>query len=47
MEAVHADCDALIRPCDALAGVEQAVGLGLRFLRPRGVTVGEIGIEPP
>ena len=46
VEAVAADCDALIRRCDALAGVGQAVERGLRFLRPRRVTVGEIGLEP-
>jgi len=46
IEAVQADCDALIRRCDALAGVGQAVERGLRFLRPRRVVVGEIGVEP-
>lgn len=46
IEAVRADCDALIRRCDALAGVGQAVERGLRFLRPRRVVVGEIGVEP-
>jgi hypothetical protein len=46
VEAVQADCDALIRRCDALAGVGQAVERGLRFLRPRRLVVGEIGVEP-
>jgi hypothetical protein len=46
IEAVQADCDALIRRCDALAGVGQAVERGLRFLRPRRVVVGDIGVEP-
>ncbi len=46
IEAVQADCDALIRRCDALAGVGQAVERGLRFLRPRRVVVGEIGVGP-
>lgn len=46
VEAVEADCDALIRRCDALAGVGQAVERGLRFLRPRRVMVGDIGVEP-
>ncbi len=46
VEAVGADCDSLIRRCDALAGVGQAVERGLRFLRPRRVMVGEIGVEP-
>ena len=46
VEAVLADCDALIRRCDALAGVGQAVERGLRFLRPRRVVIGEIGVEP-
>lgn len=46
VEAVQADCDALIRRCDALAGVGQAVERGLRFIRPRRVVVGEIGVEP-
>ena len=46
VEAVHADCDALIRRCDALASVGQAVERGLRLLRPRRVVVGDIGVEP-
>jgi hypothetical protein len=46
IEAVQADCDALIRRCDALAGIGQAVERGLRFLRPGRVVVGEIGVEP-
>jgi hypothetical protein len=46
VEAVQADCDALIRRCDAMAAVGQAVERGLRFLRPRRVVVGEIGVEP-
>lgn len=46
VEAIQSDCDALIRRCDALAGVGQAVERGLRFLRPRRVTIGEVGVEP-
>ena len=46
VDAVRSDCESLIRRCDALAGVGQAVERGLRFLRPRRVTVGEIGVEP-
>ena len=46
VEAVAADCDALVRRCDALAGVGHAVERGLRFLRPRRILTGEIGLEP-
>jgi hypothetical protein len=46
VEAVQADCDALIRRCDAIAGIGQAVERGLRYLRPRRVSVGELGVEP-
>jgi hypothetical protein len=45
-EAIAADCDALVRRCDALAGVGQALERGIRLLRPRRVTLGEIGVEP-
>ncbi len=46
VDAVRSDCESLIRRCDALAGVGQAVERGLRFLRPRRVTVATIGVEP-
>lgn len=46
VDAVRADIDALIRRCDALAGVGQAVERGVRFLRPRRVSVGPVGVEP-
>ena len=45
-EAIAADCDALVRRCDALAGVGQALERGVRLLRPRRITLGEIGVEP-
>lgn len=45
-DAIASDCDALIRRCDALAGVGQVLERGVRFLRPRRVTVGELGVEP-
>jgi hypothetical protein len=46
VDAVRSDCESLIRRCDVLAGVGQAVERGLRFLRPRRVIVGEVGVEP-
>ncbi len=46
VDAVRADCESLVRRCDALAGVGQAVERGIRFLRPRRLTVGEVGVEP-
>ena len=45
-EAIVEDADALLRRAKMLAGVEQAIEQGLRFLRPRRLTVGEVGYEP-
>ena len=45
-EAIAEDCDALIGRADALAAVGQAVERGARWLRPRRITVGEVGNEP-
>jgi hypothetical protein len=45
-EAVIEDADALLRRASMLAGVGQAIEQGARFLRPRRVTVGEVGYEP-
>ncbi len=45
-EAIIEDADALLRRASMLAGVGQALEHGARFLRPRRVTVGEVGYEP-
>jgi hypothetical protein len=45
-EAIVEDADALLRRANMMAGVEQAIEQGLRFLRPRRLTVGEVGYEP-
>jgi len=45
-EAIIEDADALLRRANMLAGVGQALEHGARFLRPRRVTVGEVGYEP-
>lgn len=45
-EAIVEDADALLRRASMLAGVGQALEHGARFLRPRRVTVGEVGYEP-
>src|SRR6266566_2688337 len=45
-EAIGEDADALLRRASMLAGVGQALEQGVRFLRPRRVSVGDIGYEP-
>lgn len=45
-DAVEEDADALRRRLSPLAAVGQAVGDGVRRLRPRRLTVGELGYEP-
>jgi len=45
-DALDEDTDALARRVSLLAGVGQAIEGGVRQLRPRRVTVGEIGYEP-
>ena len=45
-DAIVEDADALLRRASMLAGVGQALEQGVRFLRPRRVSVGDIGYEP-
>jgi hypothetical protein len=45
-EAISADCAALVRRCDALASFSEVVERGWRYVRPRKLSVGGIGIEP-
>lgn len=45
-EAIDEDCNALARRVSKLAGVGQAIEDGERQLRPRRLTVGEVGYEP-
>jgi hypothetical protein len=45
-EAIVDDADALLRRASLLSGVGQAIEQGVRLLRPRRVTVGEVGYEP-
>ena len=45
-EAIDEDCDALARRVSMLANVSQAIAGGVRQLRPRRLTVGEVGYEP-
>ena len=45
-EAIVEDAGALLRRASMLAGVGQALEQGVRFLRPRRVSVGEVGYEP-
>ena len=45
-EAIDEDCDALARRVSMLANVSQAIAVGVRQLRPRRLTVGEVGYEP-
>jgi hypothetical protein len=44
--AVVEDSDALLRRASMLAEVGQAIEQGVRFLRPRRLTIGEVGYEP-
>lgn len=45
-DAIEEDVDALLRRLSPLAAVGQAVEDGVRYLRPRRLTVGEVGYEP-
>jgi hypothetical protein len=45
-EAIDEDCDALARRLSMLAGVGQAIEEGVRQLRPRRITIGDVGYEP-
>ena len=45
-EAIVEDANALLRRASMLAGIEQALEDGVRFLRPRRLTVGDVGYEP-
>jgi hypothetical protein len=45
-DAVDEDSDALARRASLLAGVGQAIEGGVRQLRPRRITVGDVGYEP-
>ena len=45
-DAIADDCSALIRRCSALAGLGDAVERAWQYVRPRRVSVGEIGYEP-
>jgi len=45
-EAIEEDCDALARRLSMLAGVGQAIEDGVRLLRPRRITIGDVGYEP-
>jgi hypothetical protein len=45
-EAIDEDCDALARRVSPLAGVSQAIEGGVRQLRPRRITIGEVDYEP-
>lgn len=45
-EAIDEDCDALARRVSLRAGVGQAIEEGVRQLRPRRLTIGELGYEP-
>ena len=45
-EAIDEDCDALARRVSMIAGLSQAIEGGVRQLRPRRITVGEVGYEP-
>lgn len=45
-DAIAADCAALTRRCNALAGVGDALERAWQYVRPRRLTVGEVGYEP-
>jgi hypothetical protein len=45
-DAIADDCAALIRRCSALAGVGDAIERTWQYVRPRRVSVGELGYEP-
>jgi hypothetical protein len=45
-DAIADDCSALIRRCSALAGLGDAIERAWQNVRPRRVSVGELGYEP-
>ncbi|MGH2455211.1 MAG: hypothetical protein ACRDHD_03000 [Candidatus Limnocylindria bacterium] len=45
-DALADDCQALIRRCSALAGVGDAIERAWAYVRPRRISVGEVGYEP-
>ena len=45
-EAIAEDCAALIRRCSSLAGLGDAIERAWQYVRPRRVSVGEVGYEP-
>jgi hypothetical protein len=45
-DAIDEDVDALIRRVDLLSGIGQKLEQGWRYLRPRRLSVGEVGVEP-
>jgi hypothetical protein len=45
-DAIDEDVDALIRRVDLLAGIGQRLEKGWRYLRPRRLSIGEVGVEP-
>lgn len=45
-DAIEEDVDALIRRVDLLSGIGQRLEQGWRYLRPRRVSIGEVGVEP-
>jgi len=45
-EAIAADCAAIVRRCDGMAGVGDAIERAWEYLRPRRISVAEVGYEP-
>ena len=45
-DAIADDCAALIRRCSSLAGLGDAIERAWQYVRPRRVSVGELGYEP-
>ena len=45
-DAIDEDVDALIRRVDLLSGIGQKLEQGWRYLRPRRVSFGDVGVEP-
>jgi hypothetical protein len=45
-DAIAADCAALTRRCSALGGVGDALERAWQYVRPRRLTVGDVGYEP-
>ena len=45
-DAIADDCAALIRRCNSLAGVGDALERAWQYVRPRRLSVGEVGYEP-